>query len=81
MPRDRDVNRGPDWADNLPSWQRGVNHLLVIGIDQYLRVGRLANAVRDAQAMRDLLQRRYAFDAAHTRALYDEAATRRALMQ
>lgn len=54
---------------------QGHNHLLLIGIDQYQHVGRLANAVSDAQAVGALLQEKYRFDPERITSLYDTEAT------
>ena len=55
-----------------PAFERGDNHLLLIGIDQYQQVGQLANAVRDAEALRDLLLGKYTFSAERLTELYDQ---------
>lgn len=62
----------------LSTWE---NHLLLIGIDQYQHVGKLNNAVRDAQAFGQLLQDKYQFDAERILALYDQDATGEAIAQ
>jgi formylglycine-generating enzyme required for sulfatase activity len=59
----------------------GRNHLLLIGIDRYQHVGKLNNAVRDAQAFGQLLQEKYQFDADRITTLYDAAATGEAIAQ
>lgn len=65
----------------ISSLQRGDNHLFVIGINAYQQLGKLENAVRDAQAFRDVLLERYRFDPTHVTELYDGAATRRNVMK
>lgn len=70
-----------DRMDNLDriserAFQRGKNHLLLIGIDEYQYVGRLNNAVRDAQAFEQVLLNKYQFDPKHVRRLFNQDATR-----
>lgn len=62
------------------SLERGDNHLFVVGINAYKQLGKLGNAVRDAQAFRDLLLDRYRFEKEHIYELYDEQATRQNIM-
>lgn len=60
-----------------PNISFGTNYLLVIGIDNYSNgVPMLRNAVRDAEAFRDLLLDQYQFDGKHTITLFNEEATR-----
>ncbi|MDX2249538.1 MAG: caspase family protein [Bacteroidia bacterium] len=56
------------------------NHLLAIGIDQYMHCGRLANAVRDVEAFVSLLTNHYDFVPERVRVIKDEAATRQGIM-
>ncbi len=65
----------------ISSLQRGDNHLFVIGINAYRQLGKLENAVRDAQAFRDVLLERYRFEASHVTELYDAQANRRNIMR
>jgi len=57
----------------------GKNYLLVIGINTYARFPSLQSAVRDARAVREVCMGRYSFERAFE--LYDEAATRKGIMQ
>ena len=56
---------------------RRKNYLLAIGIDAYQHVGKLSNAVRDAQMVGNLLEERYGFE--DKQLLFDEQATRRGI--
>jgi len=68
---------GSDPLDELRrSAPLGTAHLLVIGIDAYAACPPLQNAVRDAQAMADVLTQHYQFEAAHVTKLLDHNATR-----
>ncbi len=53
----------------------GKNYLLVIGIDRYRHCRPLANAVRDARALVEVLTSRFQFEPQNVIALYDEEAT------
>ncbi len=53
----------------------GKNYLLAIGIDQYLHCRPLANAVRDARAVVEVLTTRYRFERQNVIELYDRDAT------
>lgn len=63
------------------SLKRGTNHLFVVGINDYERLQKLENAVRDAQTFRDVLLERYRFQKEHVYELYDAQATRRNVMR
>jgi formylglycine-generating enzyme required for sulfatase activity/flagellar biosynthesis GTPase FlhF len=63
------------------SLKRGANHLLVVGINAYDRLQKLDNAVRDAQAFRDVLLKRYRFEADYVYELYDAEANRRNILR
>jgi hypothetical protein len=54
----------------------GQQHLLVIGINRYQNWDPLQGAVREAQRLKDVLLKRYAFTDANTVVLLDEQATR-----
>ena len=56
-----------------------VNHLLVIGIDQYEHCGKLNNAVSDAQEFVKILLEYYQFEEEHLISLYDLDATYEAI--
>lgn len=79
-----DTQRSLDWedknADTLPLPQ-GNHYLFVIGIDAYAdaHIQRLENAERDAQALAQVLSEEYGYTV--FRALYSEAATKRAIIQ
>ncbi|MEM6342960.1 MAG: SUMF1/EgtB/PvdO family nonheme iron enzyme [Bacteroidota bacterium] len=64
-------------ASNVPM---GKNHLFVVGINDYHKVGKLNNARRDAEALVQLLQERYQFEPERTTTLYDEEASRSAII-
>jgi hypothetical protein len=59
----------------------GINHLFIVGIDNYSSVAKLNNAVRDAHAVRDVLLEYYEFDKSRLTELYNEQATRQNIMQ
>ena len=54
-----------------------INHLLVIGIDEYEHLPNLFNAVRDAKAFVEVLCSKYEFDRSLTQTLFNHSATRR----
>ncbi|MCB9285086.1 MAG: SUMF1/EgtB/PvdO family nonheme iron enzyme [Lewinellaceae bacterium] len=60
---------------------KGENFLLAIGINKYEHLPHLSNAVQDAKAFVELLQKRYQFDAEHTKEIYDDEATRKNIYQ
>lgn len=78
-PIQRRIGRGKDWIpDELPN---GENYLLVIGIDDYSNgIPKLNNAVKDAQTVTQLLQQKYQFDEQHTKTLYNQEATKDAIL-
>lgn len=51
------------------------NFLLAIGIDDYEHVGKLSNAVRDAEQVIETLTGHYQFDPTHVYTLFNEEAT------
>lgn len=55
------------------------NHLFLIGIDEYPR-NPLKNCVSDLTALREVLVRRYEYDADHVKFLTNENATRSAIL-
>ncbi len=71
----------PRTPDLDPDSSSARNYLLVIGIDKYLHLGQLQNAVNDAQSFKDLLLARYQFEPENVRELCDEQASRRAIIQ
>ena len=57
------------------------NHLLIIGIDKYSNgISPLNNAVRDAKGFKKILLDRYQFEEANVKELYNEAATKDAIL-
>ena len=60
---------------------KGNQWLFVIGIDTYIHWPRLKTAVNDAKAVKDTLLSRYYFDKNHVIELYDEAATRKHILE
>jgi len=58
------------------AFQKGDNHLLVIGINQYKdsAIPNLRNARKDAEAVAQLLQESYGFDTQYCTVLYDQKA-------
>jgi len=58
-----------------------TNHLLIIGIDKYRNgISPLNNAVRDAKAFKETLLAKYKFEEKHVKELYDDAATKDAIV-
>jgi formylglycine-generating enzyme required for sulfatase activity len=60
---------------------QGKNWLLAIGIDRYSHWPTLKTAVRDARAVRNILTDRYYFNPEQVVELYDEQATRGAIIR
>ena len=58
----------------------GVNHLLVIAIDDYVHCPKLNNCVRDGNDLAKLLWEKYMFDKEHTYFLLNSEATRTAIL-
>jgi len=58
----------------------GSQWLFVIGINTYLQWPKLATAVNDAKAIRDVLLSKYYFDKEHLIELYDTDATRKNIL-
>ncbi len=71
-PRSFDIPDPMEPADKAP---KRTNYLLAIGIDAYMHVGKLSNAVRDAEQVIQTLTQHYAFDPDHVFTLFNEAAT------
>jgi hypothetical protein len=80
MPESKDRSLLLRMPKENSSLKRGVNHLFVVGINAYQQLAKLENAVRDAQAFRDVLLERYRFEADHVYELYDAEAKRRNIM-
>ena len=61
---------------------KGKNYLLLIGIDKYPKdIPQLNNAVKDAIAFRNVLWEQYQFEPSQTIELFDEQATRSAIIR
>ncbi|MFK7947472.1 MAG: caspase domain-containing protein, partial [Saprospiraceae bacterium] len=58
-----------------------TNHLLVIGIDEYVQCPKLNNAVKDAKDLIALLMEIYDFQEENITALFDENATEKNIIQ
>lgn len=71
---DRGVKPEENW-ENSPS-ATGTNHVLAIGIDAYQYWQSLNNAVRDCDALIEVLTRKYRFDEKQVVRLYNAEATR-----
>ena len=65
----------PDPRESTKSPLKRRNYLLAIGIDNYEHVGKLSNAVRDAQQVIHTLTDHYQFDPDQVYTLFNEAAT------
>ena len=65
----------PDPRESTQEATERTNYLLAIGIDDYEHVGKLSNAVRDAQQVIHTLTQHYQFDSDHVYTLFNEAAT------
>lgn len=57
----------------------GQDHLLIMSVNDYLHWPKLKNAVNDAKAMKELLQKNYGFADSTTYTLTNEQCTRRAI--
>jgi len=75
-------NRGITLKTLSPTGEEetGIQWLLTIGVDNYVSWPRLATAVNDAKAVRDVLLNRYTFDNDHLIELYDADATRKNIL-
>ena len=65
----------PDPMEPTDEPRARTNYLLAIGIDSYEYVGKLSNAVRDAEEVIQTLTQHYSFDPNHVYTLFNEAAT------
>ncbi|MEM8899108.1 MAG: caspase family protein [Bacteroidota bacterium] len=78
-------------ADDMPtrfgSYQsasrtrKGKNYLLLIGVNRYMHWSRLHNAVKDCGDLSDVLTGKYQFDKNLVFTLYNEKATREAILE
>ncbi|HHH50042.1 MAG TPA: caspase family protein [Saprospiraceae bacterium] len=76
----RNMGRGDDKLAPQKKKLR-KNHLLVIGIDKYQNgISPLNNAVRDAKAFKSILLEKYQFTAKNVKELYNETATKDAIL-
>ena len=76
-------NRDLSWENNDPneeSISTRQNHLLVIGINEYLHHNPLNNCVLDAKTFIEVLTRKYQFDPTNITTLFDHQATREAVL-
>ncbi|MEL6256310.1 MAG: SUMF1/EgtB/PvdO family nonheme iron enzyme [Bacteroidota bacterium] len=73
--------RGFEIEERGNSRAAGKNYLLIIGIDKYQEVDPLHNAVKDSKAVRDILLKRYSFEASELIELYDEEASRENIIE
>ena len=76
MPPETPRSLNWDQPEDPQALKRGINHLLLIGIDTYQQVAQLNNAVRDAQAFERVLLDKYQFEEKHVHRLFNEQATR-----
>ncbi|MEO1213048.1 MAG: caspase family protein [Bacteroidota bacterium] len=72
---DRKFTFRPHSSERDDSYQYPNNHLLLISIDNYHHVGQLNNAVRDAEAFKELLLEKYQFRSDLVTELYNDDAT------
>jgi len=63
------------------STSEGESWAVVVGIDDYAKWPRLGHAVRDADAVRELLTTRLGFKPAHVVSLQNQSATRAAILK
>ncbi|MDD5771894.1 MAG: caspase family protein [bacterium] len=59
----------------------GQSWAVVVGIDDYQKVGKLKYAVNDAKAVKQMLQDKYGFAEDHIFTLYDNKATKSGILQ
>lgn len=59
----------------------GQSWAVVVGIDDYQKVGKLRYAVNDAKAVKQMLQDKYGFSEDHIFTLYDNKATKSGILQ
>lgn len=70
------MNRGQGRDKNFKAIpKKGVNHLLLIGIDAYQHWQKLSNAVKDAKDFKEVLLSQYQFKEEHLISLFNEEAT------
>ncbi|MEL6191505.1 MAG: SUMF1/EgtB/PvdO family nonheme iron enzyme [Bacteroidota bacterium] len=61
--------------------QKRTNHLLGIGIDEYVNVSKLNNAVRDVEAFAQLMEKEYSFQKDNIHLLKNEYASRKNIIK
>jgi formylglycine-generating enzyme required for sulfatase activity len=78
-----DRTKGVDYKALPPKNGRpeGINHLLVIAIDEYEHCPKLGNCVKDAKDLTQLLKERYHFKEEHIHALYNQEASRENILK
>lgn len=64
------------YSPNEPSKKDRINHLFVIGIDDYLHHSNLNNACRDAAKFSEVLTKQYDFEIENSLSLFNKDATR-----
>lgn len=75
-PTNRDISMPLEEFLPEASKNRGINYLLAIGIDEYVDVPPLYNAVKDAKDVVEVLLNRFQFEKEHILTLYNEEATK-----
>lgn len=82
MPAEKDRSIVKRKSKALEIFQPSNNHLLIIGIDNYSnKVPALNNAVKDAMALKDVLQKEYLFPKEKTIELINKEATRKNILK
>ena len=76
MPDRAPVHQHNNQKNTAPS-PRGTNYLLAIAINNYQHCSKLNNAVRDAEALIELLTTRYHFNPAHVTFIKDTQANKK----
>ncbi|MEM8899400.1 MAG: SUMF1/EgtB/PvdO family nonheme iron enzyme [Bacteroidota bacterium] len=78
-------NKKRDIIEGIPAKfkpsQKRTNHLLGIGIDEYLHVSKLNNAVRDVEAFAQLMEKEYSFQQKNIHLLKNEYASRKNIIK
>ena len=72
---------GTEESNPTKSIRRGINYLLVIGIDKYIHCPQLFNAVKDAKDLVQILKNRFLFEDKNITQHYDEEATKRNIFE
>ena len=61
--------------------QEGINHLLVIAIDEYVHAPKLHNCVLDAEAFIKVLTHKYRFNPENVHTIYNQDASRENILE